>query len=294
MLNNSGGKIHIDETIGPGMVRRWRVDEVIWQGNTGIQNVLICRTAQGISLFCDNERQSTELSQLVYHESLAVPAFLLAEQIGSVLVVGSSEGVACEMAAAAGAAHVDHVDLDEQVVKLCAEYLPYGYTMDALARAEKGIGPIKLSYADGWSFVAEAARTGERYDVVLIDLPDERSDTDAQHNRLYGTEFLRMCQSILKPGGVVATQAGCPTLWRNSSLLCNWRRFTDVFATTVYYGSDEQEWAYLFGLADTITDPTELLIRQLPVLAYRPRSIDSEAVRACTVPPYTLRRQFGL
>jgi spermidine synthase len=271
------------------MVRRFRVDEIIWEGNTAIQHVAIGRTSQGIALFCDNERQSTELNQLVYHESLAIPAFLLADRIDSVLVVGSSEGVAPEMAIAAGAVRVDHVDIDEQAVRLCAEYLPYGYTLDTLTHAEKGIGPIRLSYADGWSFVTEAARTGARYDVVLVDLPEERPDTGAQQNRLYGTEFLRMCGSILNPGGVVAGQGGCPSLGRNGALLRNWQRFTDAFETTIYYGSDEQEWAFLFGLLRAVRDPVELLIQRLPALSYRPRSIDSEAIRGCSVPPYSVR-----
>ena len=57
----------IKEPMGADLQRLWRVDEVLWEGNTDYQHVLIGRTAQGISLFCDNDRQSTEFSQLVYH-----------------------------------------------------------------------------------------------------------------------------------------------------------------------------------------------------------------------------------
>lgn len=281
----------IHEPMGQGLSRIWDLDEVIWEGDTAFQHVVIAKTSQGVSLFCDNDRQSTEFSQLVYHEALMVPALLLADQVRSVLVVGSSEGVVCQMAVAAGATRVDHVDIDTEAVKLCAEHLPYGYAPEELDRAERGEGPIKVHYADGWQFLVDAAEGTDRYDIVLVDLPDEREDVDAQHNRLYGTEFLGMCKSVLTQGGVVVTQAGCQTMWRNKTLLTSWRRFTETFGTTAYFGSDEHEWAYLFGRADVVADPTALMTSRLAGSGYRPASIDAEALAGCSVPPYSVRHQ---
>jgi len=48
--------------------------------------------------------------------------------------------------------------------------------------------------------------------------------------RLYGADFLRRCADVLTPGGVVCSQAGCPTLWRNDTLQRMTDRFDDVFA----------------------------------------------------------------
>ena len=103
------------------------------------------------------------------------------------LVIGSGGGVVSQLAVAAGATRVDHVDIDAEAVRLCAQYLPYGYTVDELRRAEQGLGPVKVHYCDGADFVD---RVPESYDVVVVDLPDERAD-GAQHNRLYEVEFLR-------------------------------------------------------------------------------------------------------
>ena len=72
------GQRWIQEPMGAGMQRLWRVDEVRWEGDTEYQHVLIGQTEQGVSLFCDDDRQSTEFSQLVYHEAMMVPGFLLA------------------------------------------------------------------------------------------------------------------------------------------------------------------------------------------------------------------------
>jgi spermidine synthase len=283
----------IHEPVGDGLTRVWEVGDVRFHARTPYQEVLIGETAQGVSLFCDGERQSTEASQLVYHEALMVPALLLAERVRRVLVIGSSEGVASELAVDAGASLVDHVDIDAQAVRACAEHLPYGYTPAELARAERGDGPIRVSYEDGWRFLAAAEDRGETYDVVVIDLPDESTDPDAQHNRLYGTDFLARCARLLAPGGVVTGQAGCPTLWRNETLRASWRRFREVFGTVLYFGSDEHEWAFLSGRVDRVAEPGALVARRFAQRGSAAATLDAEALLGGCTPPHSLRRGSG-
>ncbi|MDQ0380125.1 spermidine synthase [Amycolatopsis thermophila] len=274
----------IVEPLGPGLTRVWDVSEVLFDEHTGFQRMLIGRTSQGVSLFCDDERQSTEASQLVYHEALMVPAMLLAAQVRRVLIIGSSEGVASQLAVAFGAEVVDHVDIDRVAVRTCASLLPYGYTAAELDAAERGEGPVRVHYEDGFSFVS-ASPGG--YDVVVIDLPDENFDAEAQHNRLYGAEFLRRCAGLLAPGGVVCCQGGCPTLWRNDTLRVAWRRFGEVFATPVYFGSDEHEWAFLSGRLDPVPDPVGLMTSHLA--GFTPATLDAATLHGSTVVPFSLR-----
>ncbi|HTK64442.1 MAG TPA: adenosylmethionine decarboxylase [Pseudonocardia sp.] len=279
--------LRVNEPLSAGLRRVWDVEPVIWSGRTAFQDVLIGGTAHGVTLFCDDERQSSEASQLVYHEALLVPALLLAERVDQVLVIGSSEGVVSGLAVAAGARRVDHVDIDAECVKLCARYLPYGYTPDDLAAAELGNGPVTVHYIDGWQYLHD---TGRRYDLVVIDLPDERpEDTDAQHNRLYGVEFLRLASAVLAPGGVLVGQVGCPTLWRNDTLRTSLARYREVFATVSHYGSDEHEWSFLTGAPEAIADPVRRMTERLATLPYRPVSIDAEAIRRGAVLPASLR-----
>ncbi len=278
----------IVEPMAPGLARSWRLAEIICEVRTEFQELVIGRTEQGIALFSDGERQSTEFSQLVYHEALLVPALLLADRIERVLIIGSGEGVVSQLAVAAGATHVDHVDIDREAVRLCAEHLPYGYSTDELLSAESGLGPVTVHYRDGWSFVEQSVVS---YDIVVVDLPDERSEP-AQHNRLYDIEFLEKCRNISR---VVVGQAGCPTLWRNESLRWSWQRFHETFDTVVYFGSDEHEWAFLSGVtgpaqsAQNGTAPIAAMSARLPTLAYQPRTIDADSLVAGTVAPKTLR-----
>ncbi|MGB9225556.1 alanine racemase [Mycobacterium sp.] len=276
----------IVEPLAPGLTRNWSLTEVICDVRTQFQDLVIARTQQGISLFSDDERQSTEFSQLVYHEALLVPALLLADTIEQVLVIGSGEGVVSQLAVSAGATHVDHVDIDREAVRLCAEHLPYGYTVDELLRAEGGLGPVTMHYCDGWDFVQRSSESYDpQYDVVVIDLPDERTEP-AQHNRLYDAGFLERCRNI---GRVVVAQAGCPTLWRNESLHLSWQRFHETFATVIYFGSDEHEWAFLSGLGEPCEDPVAAMSARLPTLVYRPGTIDADSLIASTIAPQALR-----
>jgi spermidine synthase len=183
---------------------------------------------------------------------------------------------------------VDHVDIDAECVTACARYLPYGYTRDELAAAERGEGPVTVHYADGWEYLRT---TADRYDVVVIDLPDERpQDLGAQHNRLYGVDFLRLASAVLAPGGVLAGQVGCATLWRNETLRTSLARYREVFGTVVHYGSDEHEWSFLTGVPEPLAEPLRRMTGRLATLPYRPESIDAEALRRGAVLPISLRR----
>ncbi|MFF7939148.1 adenosylmethionine decarboxylase [Nocardia gamkensis] len=288
VIRRGHGSQRIEEPVGAGLTRIWDLHEVLVDTHTPFQHMVIARTEQGISLFSDDDRQSTEFSQLTYHEAMMVPAFVLAEKLDKVLIIGSGEGVASQMSVAAGATHVDHVDIDQLEVELCARHLPYGYSSDELAAAVEGDGPIKVHYADGWDFLATAAQAGTRYDVIVIDLPDERVE-DAQHNRLYEAEFLSRCRALLAPGGVLCAQAGCATMWRNETLKRSWERFHEQFGTVVHYGSDEHEWSFLFGLVDTVDDPVGRMTDRLARLPYRPETIDARALVRGAIEPHALR-----
>jgi spermidine synthase len=146
-----------------------------------------------------------------------------------------------------------------------------------------------VHYGDGLAFVDAALAAGTRYDIVLVDLPDERDDDpEAQHNRLYGKDFLAQCRALLTDGGAVVGQAGCPTLWRNTTLKRCWRRFADTFPTVGYFGSDEHEWAFLTGISREL-DPLATQLARLADLPYRPQWIDAAALRAASIPPLSVR-----
>ncbi len=291
VVDRGPGTRSVRESIAPGLTRSWELTSVSFAACTPFQRVLVARTAHGTTLFCDDERQSAEDTQLVYHEALFVPAALLAERLERVLVIGSSEGVVSQLAVAAGARVVDHVDIDPDCVRICSEHLPYGYTPAELAAAEAHDGPVRMHYVDGARF---AASCDENYDVIVVDLPDERPrQPEIQLNRLYATPFLHRCAALLSDGGVVVSQAGSPAVWRDATLRGAWQRFHTVFAQVVPYVSEEHEWVFLAGRRNARPDPAGEMIQRLATFPVAPVSIDAAALRSRTVAPRRLRRQLG-
>jgi spermidine synthase len=287
VVDRGGPARSVVEPVSPGLTRRWELGTVHHAARTPYQRVVIADTAHGVTLFCDDERQSAQASQLVYHEALFLPAALLAQRCARVLVVGSSEGVVSALAVAGGARVVDHVDIDAEAVRACAEHLPYGYTPAELAAAERHEGPVRVHYADGADFVA---RCTERYDVVVVDLPDERpGEPGAQLNSLYSRDFLARCAALLTRGGVVVSQAGSPALWRAATLRAAWDRFHAVFGQVVPYTSDEHEWTFLVGRREPVADPAGEMIGRLAGWPAGPVTIDAAALRARTVAPFSVR-----
>lgn len=282
--------LKIKEKIATGMIRIWEVNKLLWSGDTPFQNLIICETEQGISLFCNNERQSTELTQLIYHEGMIIPALLLAKNIEKVMIIGSSEGVITKIAQEAGAKIIQHVDIDEECVKLCAKYLPYGYTQEEVEWYSTGKDPcVSLIFEDGYKIVQNASAKREKYDIIALDLPDEEIESYQQHNRLYSLEFLENVRSILTNDGVFISQGGCSTFWRNSTLKSLHSKFESVFQKTIYFEMEEQNWSFLIGMKQNVNQIEKLMQQNLRQLLYKPRHIDERSIIKSTVEPISLR-----
>ena len=227
---------------------------------------------------------------MIYHEGQFIPAALLAEHRDSVLIIGSSEGVVTQLARWCGAKRVVHVDIDQRCVELCAQHLPYGYTPADLEAYRAGLQGVELIYEDGFVLVERLAAGGERFDIIVIDPPDEAVEAGAQHNRLYDRAFLEKLRGLLSPGGAVVTQGGCASYWRNKTLVRTLKRFESVFATTVYFELTEQDWVWVVGTQAPVADPVAHMRATLAALPYRPSFIDDATVGAATVAPLGLRR----
>ncbi len=282
----------VTEDIAPGIDRSWEIEEVRAHARTQFQDVLIGRTAQGLSLFCENERQSTELSQLIYHEGQIIPAALMAKNVDRVLVIGSSEGVISQIAVDLGAQKVVHVDIDEACVRLCAEFLPYGYTTDDVERGLAASGPVELLFEDAFAYIDQCVETNSKFDIIVMDLPDEQIG-DAQQNRLYQEAFLKKIGTLLSSEGAFITQAGSTTYWRNETLVRTLRRMDNVFTSTAFFEMEEQDWAWVVGTNFNCTDVTARMSERLPKLSYTPQFIDAASIQKATIIPASIRKTLG-
>ena len=114
------------ELITEGLMQLERVREVLFEGDSPYQHVLI-QDAEcfGRSLVLDDKTQSTELDEFVYHEALVQPAMMAHPNPRTVFIAGGGEGAtAREALRHRSVERVVMVDLDELVVNMCKKYLP--------------------------------------------------------------------------------------------------------------------------------------------------------------------------
>ena len=111
---------------------------------------------------------------------------------GKVLLLGGGVAGTAREILRYGVGEVTYVEIDPLIIAAGRRFLP-----ENLADAR-----IQTVATDGRRFVQ---RTGGRYDVVIVDVPDPST---SQLNRFYTAEFYAEVRRILTPGGVLAFALG--------------------------------------------------------------------------------------
>ncbi|CAI8723921.1 MULTISPECIES: spermidine synthase [Pseudomonas] len=281
----------LQEPISDGVSRTWQIYRTHFQGRTRFQDILIADTAHGRTLFCNNERQSSELSQLAYHEGQVMPALLSMPNLPqSALVIGSSEGVAVKILQEAGVSQITHVDIDEECMRACGEHLPYGYTEEEIKRyvSANDDSAIKIIIGDGKEYITNLLGKGKTYDLIVMDIPDEGPETEG----LYNESFWADVKSLLSPDGAFITQAGNSCLWRCKTLKESYERMQKVFHHVTYFEVDEQDWVWLVGHAGKVELSTEQMQRKLSSSKYDPQYIDAVSLSRSVIAPKVMRMDY--
>jgi len=153
------------------------------------------------ALILDDYIQSSYQDEHFYHESLVHPAMVTHPAPRDVLILGGGEGATLrEVLKHKTVQRAVMVDIDGEVVELSRRYLPemhQGSFDDPRAR---------VVIEDGFVYVENALKAGDKYDVVIMDLTDPYGSDIAK--QLYAPEFFQKIRQILRDDGVVVTQAG--------------------------------------------------------------------------------------
>ncbi|MCP2075747.1 UNVERIFIED_ORG: spermidine synthase [Pseudomonas lini] len=287
-MNKIPESILLREPISKGVDRTWEIYKIHFQGKTKFQDMLIADTAHGVTLFCNNERQSSELSQLAYHEGQVMPALLSMPTLPkTALVIGSSEGVAVKILQDAGVEHVTHVDIDEECMVACGEFLPYGYTSEEIIKytSAGSDDALKIIFADGKEYIRSLLDKTTRYDLIVMDIPDEGPETES----LYNEPFWHEVKSLLTPSGAFITQAGNSSLWRYKTLKKSYDRMKKVFHHVTYFEVDEQDWVWLVGHVGDVELSIEQMQTKLIESKYNPQHIDAVSLSRSVIAPKVIR-----
>ncbi len=214
------------------------LDEIIYQTRSKYQRIIIARLRYfGKALILDDLIQSTELDEYIYHEALVHPAMTLHPSPKRVLILGGGEGATLrEVLKHNTVEKAVMVDIDEVVVEVSKKYLPewhQGVFDDE--RAEVVI-------MDGFEYVKQAANSGTKFDVIIMDLTDPYGSEIAAH--LYNTNAFKLLKSVLDENGVLVTQAGCSSLFPEEFMKV-YRAASQVFRYVYEYVAWVPSFAYM-------------------------------------------------
>lgn len=176
-----------------------QIKKVLIKRKTKFQSMEILDSFSfGKCLVLDDDLQSAEIDEFIYHEALVHPSMVLHGNPKKVLILGGGEGATLrEVLKWKTVKKAVMVDIDEEVVRWCKRLLP-SYANGALEdkRAEVVI-------QDARKYVAE---TDEEFDVVISDLSSPVEGGPAY--LLYTKEFyLNLLEKMNKKNSVFALQS---------------------------------------------------------------------------------------
>ena len=141
----------------------------------------------------------TEKDEFIYHDMITHVSMAVNPDIKRVLVIGGGDGgTVREVLRYDHVEHVDMVEIDERVVRLCQKYLPQ--TACKMDNDER----LTLHFEDGLKFVQDAE--AESYDLILVDSTDPIGPGEG----LFTYEFYNNCKRVLSEDGILINQHESP------------------------------------------------------------------------------------
>lgn len=147
----------------------------------------------GRILTLDGFLMVTEKDEFIYHDMIVHVPMASNPNIQKVLVIGAGDGGTIrELLRYKTITHIDMVEIDEEVVKVCEEYLPQ---TACCLRDER----VKMYFEDGLRFVR---RKENEYDLIIVDSTDPFGPGEG----LFTKEFYGNCYRALKEDGILVNQ----------------------------------------------------------------------------------------
>ncbi|UJS17870.1 MAG: polyamine aminopropyltransferase [Candidatus Jettenia sp.] len=213
--------------------------DVVHQVQSGIQKIIIVDTYNyGRCLILENELQSAETDEFIYHEALVHPSLILHPCPEHVLILGGGEGATLrESLRYRTVKKAVMVDIDKEMIVCARKYLPsfHAGAFDD-SRAE-------LIIEDGRRYLEQ---TQERFDVVIIDVNDPLEGGTSF--MLFTLEFYQIIAERLNKDGILLVQSGAASLTENEvfTSICNTlnKVFPHVYPYVTYIPSYALQWGF--------------------------------------------------
>ncbi|MBS1716695.1 MAG: polyamine aminopropyltransferase [Armatimonadetes bacterium] len=176
------------------------VRKTLFREQSAFQEIEIIDTEVfGRALLLDRHIQLTELDEEAYHECLVdIPMLSLSAPKRALIVGGGDGGVLRQLCRHSSLERIDMVEIDQMVIDACEKHFP-------ISKGAFQDKRLSLHVEDAFQFVKRAEQP---YDLIVMDSTDTYEGEDgALSEQLFTESFYRDCARLLKPEGLLVTQA---------------------------------------------------------------------------------------
>lgn len=200
----------------------------------------------GRFLVLDGYMMLTEKDEFIYHEMIVHVPMAVRPDAKRVLVVGGGDGGAArELCRYPGIERIDLAEIDEEVVKVCREHLPF----TACAFDDKRVRPY---FEDGLKFIRSRE---DEYDLIIVDSTDPFGPGEG----LFAKEFYGNCCKALREDGIMVNQHESPFYPEDAAAVRRaHRRIRQSFPQSFVYQAHIPTYPsghWLFGFASKKAHP---------------------------------------
>lgn len=223
------------------------IKEQLYSGKSYYQQIEVFDSYEfGRVLVLDGYIMLTEKDEYIYHEMMVHVPMACNPFIQRVLVIGAGDGgTVRELCRYDSITQIDMVEIDEQVVKVCKEYLP-----QTACRLEDP--RVHIYYEDGLKFVR---RVEDTYDLIIVDSTDPFGPGEG----LFTKEFYGNCFTALRENGILTNQHESTYYDSYTSMVSRThRRMRSVFPVAMVYQAHIPTYPsghWLFGFASKNIHP---------------------------------------
>lgn len=175
-----------------------RIKKLVYSKETEYQKLEIYDSYEfGRFMTLDGYMMVNEKDEFIYHEMIVHVPMNVKPDIKNVLVIGGGDGgTVRELLRYPDIESIDMVEIDEEVVRACQEFLPQ--------TAHKLNDPkVNLIFTDGIEYVASTEKT---YDLIIVD----STDPIGPGTSLFKNQFYKDCYRILMDDGILVNQHESP------------------------------------------------------------------------------------
>lgn len=233
----------------PDVKHSLRVNRHLYSKKSDYQQIDIYDTPEfGKVLTLDGNVMLTERDEFIYDEMITHVPMAVHPHVRNVLVIGAGDGgVVRELARYACIRSIDLVEMDEEVVSACRQYLP-----ENACRLDDE--RVHIYFDNALRFIR---RRQAQYDLIIVDSTDPFGPSEGYFTR----EFYGICYNALKEDGIMVNQQGSPFYRHDAEAMQrSHKRIVSTFPISRVYQAHIPTYAagyWLFGFASKKYHPID-------------------------------------